>query len=614
MPARIELVSIRYENVRGFYDTTLPLKNEKTLIVGRNHAGKTSALLLLAWLINDADPNRLFRNEVLDPDERNLLLPARDARHRARRITLTVYIPDGRIARGFESENKISTLRIGFRVTGAARAFIQLGKATRKSGDKSDSRAKKLLSEIQNTFSVVHIPAARDAASQQFQNRFKDLFVNTLSERALHSGKQSGATTEYREIANTIVSLKDLAGSQLNPMLENLAKSVPTGLLKYPKLDFKENTVNESLVNWIVDQILLKFVTGDHDNSGVPASDVGAGLQSVLDIAAASVILQESQEKLVIAVEEPESFLHPSVQRIVARRLLSEEYGHKTLVSTHSPILVEEAKYENILLAAERKFLLPKQDYDAKRLAINTALLTGQGAEMVFAASVLLVEGPGDREFFEGIRRRVAKGDSSGRVDDLFVTQVGGKSNFAPWIKLLHGLNGGDVGGAISYVVAPDGDAIQEAQAAFGECSVRIPGVVSSRLGDAHQEFSRNNYSEWRTKLNEANSILSESSAVVPLCFLEGDLEYAMFSNLSGPECKEWADFWGIEFGSKNEFVKRLGSKAIDGSGGKEHKKPYMRKQFAEKVSISKLSTSIQLVLEKWLVNTGFNLEDAKDL
>ena len=90
MTVEFELVSVRFQNVRGFYDATLPLDNKKTLIVGRNHAGKTSAFLLLSWLFNDADPGRLIQQRRLNKNERELILPARTARHRARRITLNV--------------------------------------------------------------------------------------------------------------------------------------------------------------------------------------------------------------------------------------------------------------------------------------------------------------------------------------------------------------------------------------------------------------------------------------------------------------------------------------------------------------------------------------------
>ena len=140
-----ELVRIRYENIRGFYDATLPLDRNKTLIVGRNNAGKTSAIMLLAWLINDANPQRLFDCEPLTRDERSLLLPARSAKHRARRISLTVHFRSRRYAKKFLADkHKNVLLRVGFRVSGEPYAFLQLGTARRDSGAESQSNAREL--------------------------------------------------------------------------------------------------------------------------------------------------------------------------------------------------------------------------------------------------------------------------------------------------------------------------------------------------------------------------------------------------------------------------------------------------------------------------------------
>ena len=618
MTTKIELVSIRYQNVRGFYDATLPLMNEKTLIIGRNHAGKTSAFLLLAWLINDAAPDRLLRNDELNEQERNLLLPARSARHRARRITLTVNISDGRMARRFKADrNNNSTLRIGFKVSGTPQAFIQLGQAKRNSGSASDDRAKDLLSRIQADYSVVHIPSARDARSLQFKKRFRNLYRDKLAERALHSGKQSGSTTEYKQIAQTTKSLKHVAATLLAPMLEQLAKSLPTGLLKSPRLTFKEGSA-QSLVDWIVDQVTLKLVTGKHDDTGVEPPAVGAGLQSVLDIAAASVILSEGNnednKRLVVAVEEPEAFLHPSLQRTIARTLLSEPYGYKTLVSTHSPILVEEAKYGNILLAVDGKLRVPKREDDSRRAAIHTALLNGQGAEMIFASSVLLVEGEGDRAFFEGLRRRLARRDLSGRVDNLFVVQVGGKANFGPWIKLLHALNGGSATGPFTYLVVPDGDATGDVEKPLNESNISIPQDASVNLEEARRKFQGQDFEGWHADLKTANDILSKSKPPVPLCFLEVDLEWAMFSNLSNDTCKELAHSLAVEYVNKDDFIKKMGSKAIDGKGRDGKKAPYMRKQIAERIELAALSQNVKSILLRWLTNMGFTRPKAENL
>jgi len=609
--SQIQLISIQYENVRGFYNATLPLEKKKTLIVGRNHAGKTSAFLLLSWLINDADADRLYAEDYLTPQEQELLLPARTAQHRARRITLIVHIPDGRVAGRFKADkNNHAILRVGFRVSGPPYAFIQLGKAKRNSGDESDARAMDLLNRIQDIFSVVHIPSARDATSQQFQERFRNLYKDKLADRALHPGKQSGSTTEYRAVVQATTSLKKLTKSLLDPMLDDLAKSLPMGMMESPSLTFKDNT-EQSIVDWIVDQVGLKLVTGEHDNVGVSPSDVGAGLQSVLDIAAASVILSENKKQLIVAVEEPEAFLHPSLQRIIARILLSTNYGNKTLVSTHSPILVEEAKYEDILLAVDRNFLVPKKENESKRSNIHTALLRGQGAEMIFASSVLLVEGEGDQAFFEGLRRRIARLDSKGLVENLFVIPVGGKNIFSPWIKLIHALNGGSSKGAINYLVAPDGDATSELQQAFNENNISFPISVHTTLQEARKNFAENNFIGWRSELNRANAMLFKST---PLCFLEGDLEFAIFSGATENQCKYWSNVLGVSFGNKNSFIKRMGSKAIDGSGGDKYKAPYMRRLIAEKIPFSSLSESLKITLVKWIMNVGINEKTTKKL
>jgi hypothetical protein len=68
---------------------------------------------------------------------------------------------------------------------------------------------------------------------------------------------------------------------------------------------------------------------------------------------------------------------------------------------------------------------------------VNTALMTGYGAEMAFAHAVLLVEGDGDRLYFESLRRRLAKKSKTGAIDQLYVVPTGGKTAFAPWLRML---------------------------------------------------------------------------------------------------------------------------------------------------------------------------------
>ena len=96
----------------------------------------------------------------------------------------------------------------------------------------------------------------------------------------------------------------------------------------------------------------------------------------------------------ILAIEEPEAFLHPTAQRTLARRLAGDD-SIKRLISTHSPIFVDEASYSNVVLVRDHVIYEPARSRADDRTAINTALLSGQGAEMAFSRGVLLVEGEG---------------------------------------------------------------------------------------------------------------------------------------------------------------------------------------------------------------------------
>jgi predicted ATP-dependent endonuclease of OLD family len=122
----------------------------------------------------------------------------------------------------------------------------------------------------------------------------------------------------------------------------------------------------------------------------------------------------------VIVIEEPESFLHPAAQAEFGRVLqdLAEEFQVQVIVTTHSPYLLSIGSPEsNILLERRLRY---KQLQETQR--VDTAgdnwmepfsLALGLESEefkpwkrLLLAASdsILLVEGDGDRDYFEMLR------------------------------------------------------------------------------------------------------------------------------------------------------------------------------------------------------------------
>jgi len=84
----------------------------------------------------------------------------------------------------------------------------------------------------------------------------------------------------------------------------------------------------------------------------------------------------------------------------------TQPLGQRAIISTHSPLVVEEASFPRSPLVRDHEIFQPSLT-DELRGVINTDLaLQVEGPRMLFASFVLLVEGAGDREIGESLRRR----------------------------------------------------------------------------------------------------------------------------------------------------------------------------------------------------------------
>ena len=111
----------------------------------------------------------------------------------------------------------------------------------------------------------------------------------------------------------------------------------------------------------------------------VSVDQVGNGLQSLLDVAMTLASHAAQKDKVMyMAIEEPEAFLHPVAQRDISdilRSNLGSNSAMRLLITTHSPIIVDESHYNEVSLVLGRKFFSPSLD-NAIREEINTALMT----------------------------------------------------------------------------------------------------------------------------------------------------------------------------------------------------------------------------------------------
>ena len=164
---------------------------------------------------------------------------------------------------------------------------------------------------------------------------------------------------------------------------------------------------------------------------------------------------ERAQSDIIIAIEEPELFQHPTKQRLFYRALseLAESFNKKTgirlqvIYATHSPLLISLPEVERIRLVRKSysegaiditvrsttlqecaDFIAPLRGFKASphRYGVGLHIVTSDIAEAFFSKTVVLVEGVSDVAILEAafkIRDRDVLSDG------IVIKSVGGKRN-----------------------------------------------------------------------------------------------------------------------------------------------------------------------------------------
>lgn len=603
----VSLVSIEIENLRGFDKIYLPLDQSRILLVGKNNSGKTSVIKILDWIFNKLDLDAIEKEESSPENEQILLMPSKSGKKRARRVRLGISIDDARRHRRFQCDNGIAILRLTIRQTPKPQIIPKLGNPRRNESTTPDRNAIALLRELRENTAFIYVPAFRDASSERFSDTLNQALRAKIAQRALHA-RQGGAPSEYREVRAVMGRMGEVAEGLAAPLWGVMQTHLPFGLARDCSINF--DCASEDLVSWMVDRLFMRVSTNERDGNGVFPHELGSGLQSLMDFT-----IQMSQDwpediEIIVALEEPEAFLHPSAQRTFARLLFDDASIKKMIITTHSPIIVEEAKYGEVILMQDHNVFLPSVYEDERRNEINTSLTTKYGAELMFSSGVMLVEGEGDREFFEEMRRRIAANSQDGRVDDLIVVPVGSKTSFSPWIQLLQSYRKGDKH-PIKWLIVSDGDAAGDIRLAFKYSKYKIPQEIISCFSSIKQATDN---VQWAERIRVLNMLCEQHD--FPLRMMPIDLESAILQeanddliiNIAGKV--GWDDLKGNP--NKAEVIKRLGSKMAQNRSEK-WKAPWIRGYIGKEIPWDMVSTDIRNILVAWL-KTVMDDEEARNI
>ena len=196
-------------------------------------------------------------------------------------------------------------------------------------------------------------------------------------------------------------------------------------------------------------------------------SDASLGTSNLVLLTLQSLNLERQSDNtewnhMFLAIEEPEAYLHPQVQRLVYRHFLNRErenginFFSNLILTTHSPNIASITPVRSIVLFRHdiesnatmgySNFEVPLEDSEIKDIQRYIDVTRG---EIYFARGVIFVEGDAERFLIPAFAEKL-----NINLDELGISvcSVGGV-NFEPYIKLL-----GPSGLNIPFVIVTDRD------------------------------------------------------------------------------------------------------------------------------------------------------------
>ena len=390
----IYISQVHLKNYRRFHDVTIPLRPHSVLI-GENNAGKSSLLELLDHLLNPtrrglfiADNNlshgrtiesdaiegtitlRSWPNDQFEPFERGILDPHVDIYDGGKERVLL------KLVHRFEVEQ------------GATRTTLRFIKE-----DGEDDGAFSLVKRDDIPFFT--IAAMRDPSRELGERR--GTWSRLMSLMEIDQSQQDEVRMLGEEIGGKVLE------TVLGDTTFEEAKRVITGVIGSAlwsdgqgELSFSATPADyRNLLRSL--EILVKN-PGDTEAMSILSQGDGTQSMAVAALLLAYVVALGYHDPK-IAIEEPESHLHPHAVRSFTKHL--HGLNHQTVISTHSTFVTDVADPEEIVLLKRRgdrsiaEAIGPGHLTEAEKLQLSR-YIRGSTSEFFFAKAVVLVEGPSE--------------------------------------------------------------------------------------------------------------------------------------------------------------------------------------------------------------------------
>lgn len=234
-------------------------------------------------------------------------------------------------------------------------------------------------------------------------------------------------------------------------LVEEMEEQVDTLLRLRPDVKRRIHFELSDLGHYNVMNILRAFIALDGQDQAYPITSQGMGAKQILVLAALRMLSKRRQSS-ILAVEEPETGLHPHMQRALVDDLLHS--SSQTFITTHSVHVAQTVGQDHSFCLLDtgngHRRIVPavpsgEQGCSPETIRAVTQLSGHYPSDILdalFAPSILLTEGVGDRQAIPTLLRRLChlSGSTDKDLDGLGIALVlcqskQGIPKIAPYFK-----------------------------------------------------------------------------------------------------------------------------------------------------------------------------------
>lgn len=149
-------------------------------------------------------------------------------------------------------------------------------------------------------------------------------------------------------------------------------------------------------------------------NTGIESDilNCGTGYQSmiILSILETYVRISSKKSKYILLIEEPEVYLHPSLQRKMIDTLITISQNNQVLFTSHSPITVSKLEKNQVKLVRKMSGRATVEDIVPKLVIDELGI---KADDIITNKGIIFVEGKDDKRIVEMLLEKIEEGLSS---------------------------------------------------------------------------------------------------------------------------------------------------------------------------------------------------------